>query len=367
MPEHQNAPDSLQLREGRLLRCRERRPGCSEWEVETGGQAARAVAYDTLTPSLEPNARVLLNTTAAALSLGTGGTHFVVAVLDAAPEEAPFAGREAGHIMRLRYTPLQHRVCSVEEEASPHREALLACRDLGGMRVLVAELHSQAAAAALAARAARPEVRIAWVQADTAALPLPYSRLVARLRTDGVLTASISVGQGFGGDYEAVNLYTGLLAARAVVRADLAIVTQGPGNVGTGTEYGFSGLGLVEALHAADLLGGVPLVAPRMSDADPRERHRGLSHHTRTLLRCTRAPVTVPYPAGTADMEGAEGGAGVRHRLQPVTLPAGFDPFACYEQSLSTMGRSVGQDKVFFQAAAAAGYHAAQDPGREQE
>ena len=319
------------------------------------GRTERAIAYPELCGPLAPGAEVLLNTTAAALSLGTGGVHFILAALGVAPDE-PFPGREAGHIMRLRYTALQHRVQAVEETGFGG-----AVTGLGGLPVLAAELHSQAAVAALAARAARPELRLAWLQLDTAALPLAFSRLLARLRSEGVVDASIAVGQGFGGDYEAVNVYSGLIAARAAVEADLVIVTQGPGNVGTGTNYGFGGMALVEALHAVSLLGGTPILAPRMSEADPRERHRGVSHHTRTLLRSLRVMVRVPFPANRADMMPGDTGATpeVGHNLVPVELRAGWDPLAGYEESLSTMGRSRAQDSLFFESAVVAGLYAA--------
>src|SRR5262249_19766347 len=166
---------------------------------------------------------------------------------------------EAGHILKLRYTPLQVAVCSVEEPDSPHRAAIERFQSLNGMPVLVAELHSQAAAAAIVARAlaARP-LRIVLVVSDTAALPLAFSRLAARLRSDGILDATITAGQAFGGDLEAINVYTALIAAREVAAADLTIVAQGPGNAGTGTQYGFGGLAQGEHLNAAAALGAQP-------------------------------------------------------------------------------------------------------------
>jgi hypothetical protein len=354
--------DALRRRVGRLGACAEVRPDCSEWEVEVEGRTERAVAFPSLAGPLRPGDWVLLNTTAVALGLGTGGRHFVLARCeppspeDAPAAEAPFPGREAGHVLKLRYTPLQLRVMAAEEEASPHRQAVLGFRSLEGAPVLGAELHSQAGAAVLAARACAPGFRIALIQMDTAALPLSLSRLVARLRAEGILDATITVGQAFGGDYEAVNIYTGLIVAREVVGADLIVVTQGPGNVGTGTEYGFSGLGLAEAFHACDTLGGAPFLAPRLSEADPRPRHRGISHHTRTLLRCTRVPVTLPLPPG---FEGT---------LPPpaVFVPASGEPpeellkpLLPYRGLLTTMGRSLDDDPLFFQAAAGAGWAAA--------
>ncbi len=321
---------------------------------EVDGKPQRAIAYPELTGELRVGDRVWLNTTAVALSLGTGGTHFVVARADVghdAPEiEEPFPGREAGHLLKLRYTPLQHRVFCAEEEESPHRAAVEGFRSLAGIPVLAVELHSAAGAAALAAHALRPGLRLAWVQTDSAALPLALSRLVARLRDDGVITATLTTGQAWGGDHETVTLHSALAVAASVVRSDLILVTQGPGNAGTGTAFGFSGLALIEALHAAHALHGTPLLAARMSSGDPRPRHQGLSHHTRTMLQCLRTPVTMPLPTGERPDD-----------LPPEHEYPGIDTapvFAClepYRHLLRTMGRDLDEDPLFFRAAAAAG------------
>ena len=93
-------------------------------------------------------------------------------------------------------------------------------------------------------------------------------------------------------------MHTGLLAARHVVGADVAVVVQGPGNVGTGTRWGFSGVACAEVLHAADVLGGRGVASLRVSGADPRERHRGISHHSRTAYgRALLTPADVPVTA----------------------------------------------------------------------
>ena len=351
-------PNELLPRIGRLVACVAVRGDCSEWRVELDGAEATAVAYGSLSGPLSAGDLVWLNTTAVALGLGTGGAHFVIArvAADAPAEIQPyFPGRDAGHILKLRYTPLQHRVCAVEEEASPHRVALLEFRSLEGTPVLAAELLSQAGTAAIAARAVAPDARIALVHLDSAALPLAFSSLIHRLRTDGVLDTTITVGQSFGGELEAVNVYTGLAAARAVVGADLILVTQGPGNAGTGTELGFSGMALVEALHAADLLGGRPMLIPRVSEADLRDRHRGLSHHTATLLRSLRAPVIVP----ATEPLSLPAGVRVEHWWEVVDPTPAWPAIERYGDLLTSMGRTLDQDRLFFHTAAAAGVFAA--------
>ena len=45
-------------------------------------------------------------------------------------------------------------------------------------------------------------------------------------------------------------MHSGLLAARHVLGADVAVVAQGPGNLGTGTPWGFSGVAVGEAVNA---------------------------------------------------------------------------------------------------------------------
>ena len=47
----------------------------------------------------------------------------------------------------------------------------------------------------------------------------------------------------------------------------------------------------LDSAHAALALGLPTLISPRLSSADPRDRHRGLSHHTRTVLDLLLAPV----------------------------------------------------------------------------
>src|SRR4051812_30767810 len=100
---------SLVLRVARLTRRLEAGAGVETWELED--EVAPGVAFPALVGRLEAGDRVWLNATAGMLDLGTGGVHFVIARVDgeAAAERLPhaFPGREAGHLMKLRYTPLQ--------------------------------------------------------------------------------------------------------------------------------------------------------------------------------------------------------------------------------------------------------------------
>ena len=160
---------------------------------------------------------------------------------------------------------------------------------------------------------------------DGGALPAWFSRTCAALREAGWLAATVTAGQAFGGDLETVTVHTGLLAARHVLGADVAVVAQGPGNLGTGTRWGFSGVAAGEAVNAAAALGGRPVASLRVSEADPRERHRGVSHHSLTAygrVALARADVVVPELAGEFGKLGrGEAAAGLAGRHDVVTVP----------------------------------------------
>jgi hypothetical protein len=335
--------------------------GAVELDVTCAGASLRALAYPALTGRPEPGDRVLLNATALELGLGTGGYALVVALPDRLPTGPP----GPGHVIKARYTPMQACVLAADEQGSPHHEVLRDADDLGGMPVVVADLHSALPAVLAAVRAGRPTPPVvAYVMLDGGALPMWFSRSAAGLREAGWLAGTVSVGQAFGGDVETVTLHTGLLAARHVLGADVAIVTQGPGNLGTGTRWGFSGVACGEAVNAVAVLGGRPVASLRISEADTRDRHRGISHHSLTAygrVALARADVVVP------DLDGELGERvraqaeplAQRHRLVRVATAGLGEALRACPVPLSTMGRGLDADLAYFLAAAAAGRHAA--------
>ncbi|HEV8372837.1 MAG TPA: DUF3866 family protein, partial [Actinomycetota bacterium] len=251
----------VRIRNGRVTAVLRRRPGATEVRVQVEGDEgeATAISYDQVTGPVAPGDRVVLNTTAVALDLGTGGFHVVMARIG-----GPVDASGPGHVIKARYTPAQVRVLAVEEEASPHRAAVAACTDLAGLPVVCAELHSMVPVVAAAARAVADDLRVAYVFTDGGALPLAFSRLAAAMRAGGLVAGIVTAGQAFGGDLEAISLYSGLAAARAVLRADLVVVAQGPGGMGSGTALGFSGTQVAEAVNAAAALGGRPVACLRL-------------------------------------------------------------------------------------------------------
>jgi hypothetical protein len=335
-------------------------PGAVELDVTSGGVTMPALAYPALTGRPQVGDRVLLNATALELGLGTGGYALVVAV----PERLPADPAGPGHLVKARYTPLQVTVLGADEQGSPYHEALRDADDLGGMPVVVADLHSAVPAVLAALRADRPGVTAAYLMLDGGALPAWFSRTIASLRAAGWLAGTVTAGQAFGGDLETVTVHTGLLAARHVLGAEVTVVAQGPGNLGSGTRWGFSGVACGEAVNAVAALGGRPVASLRISEADPRPRHRGISHHSLTSygrVALARADVAVPELPGEFGKQVAAQAAplGERHRLVPVPVDGLMEPLAGCPVRLSTMGRGLAEDGAYFLAAAAAGRHAA--------
>ncbi len=317
----------------------------------------RALAYPELVGRPEVGDGVLLNVGALALGLGTGGYALVVAV----PDRLPADQDRPGHVVKARYTPMQAIVLAADEEDSPHRAVLAAADSLDGTPVVLADLHSALPAVLAGVHADRPDARVAYVMTDGGALPAWFSRTLDGLadRLAGVVT----VGQAFGGDLEATNTHVGLLAARHALRADVVIVTQGPGNLGTGTRWGFSGVAVGEAVNAVAALGGRPVGSLRISTADPRARHRGVSHHSLTAYgRVALAAADLVVPAGLDPALGVPAAvAPLRERHRVVTVPVeGLDgALRALPVKLSTMGRDLDGDHAYFLSAAAAGRHAA--------
>jgi hypothetical protein len=332
-------------------------PGAVELAVDLdAGGAVPALAHPPLVGEPQVGDAVLLNVAALDLGLGTGGYALVVALPDRLPPDAP----GPGHLVKARYTPLQTVVLGADEQDAPTHRLLAADEPLPapGMPVVVADLHSSLPGVLAGLLAERPRTRVAYVMTDGAALPLWLSRTVAALADR--LVGTVTVGQAFGGDLETVTLHSGLLAAARVLDAEVAVVTQGPGNLGTGTRWGFSGVAAGEAVNAANAVGARPVAVLRLSAVDPRPRHRGVSHHSTTAYgRVALSPDDVIVPASCADVVGPARAALARHRLVEVDDSDLVEVLRPWAPLLSTMGRGLDDDPVAFVAAAAAGRHAA--------
>ena len=333
--------------------------------VPDGGPVGHAMAYPRLTGRCSVGDRVLLNTTATDLELGTGGTHFVVCRTTGGTEGPAqgvnFDSPSGGHVMKLRYTPLQLDVLSVEAQESEYHDSMSTAVSLDGMPVVCCGLHSQVPLVAAAIKRSSSNSRVAYCMTDGAALPAGLSDVVHDSVEAGLVDTTISCGQAFGGMLEAVNLHSGLLAARHVGDANVAVVAIGPGVVGTATPFGHGGIAQGEAVNAVTSLGGTPVFCLRVSFADARDRHRGVSHHSLSALsHIALAPAIVATPTLPQEFSDAIHtalrGAGVAERHQLIESPEGsVPPPSLRGIEVRSMGRGPLDDPAFFAASYAAG------------
>jgi len=348
------------FRTGKVVELLDQRPGLQRVRVDLGDGPERAYALTQLTGPVDLGDPVVVNTTAVELGLGTGGWHVVHWNL--ARDE--WHERGPGHIIKGRYTSIQADVGSSEE----HVEALAEVDSIDGMPVVAAALHSQVPAVAAAFADRAPGKKLAYVMTDGAGLPIALSDLVATLRAKELLDTTVTCGHAFGGDFEAVSIYSALAVARHVAHADAAVVAMGPGIVGTNTRLGFSGMEVGTILDAAHALNGVAIACLRISFADERPRHYGLSHHTATALRvATRESVLVAVPDLADAKQSARvhrdldaAGITARHKTVTVDAPDAIALLERYGLRVESMGRPAADDPALFQAAAAAGALAAQ-------
>jgi hypothetical protein len=306
------------------------RPGLQRLVLEGGD---RAYVLTELVGEVRAGDEVVVNTTAVELGLGTGGSHVVHLNLSRPHKGVP----GPGHVMKARYLSEQLDAGSWEESATWGDAEL---PSLAGVRVVLCVLHSHVAALAVGVAAAGGEAP-GSVMTDQAALPLVRSDLVAELAANRLLAATVSAGQSFGGDIEAVTVASGVeaLSRRG---ADSVIVAAGPGHVGTASPIGFSALELAGHASVLSALGADVALAVRASSADPRPRHNGVSHHTDTLLRLVPRPITVPLPSGQ-DPSWVEQ---LGHRA--ISFPP-FDLAAALADGgveVSTMGRRLADDAL---------------------
>jgi hypothetical protein len=302
----------LSLRQGRVTAVLEQVPGLVRLEVD----GIACIAYPRLTGETEVGDDVLVNEQARLLELGSGGFDVLYANLT---RGVGLGHEEGAHVMALPYTPGQVALRRAEEDDTLPVS-------LGGLPVVLCTLHSQVAPVC-AALAGLP---VAYVQVAGGALPVSFSDSVRALKERGLVGAAVAVAPCLDGDVDCLSTAAGLAwASRA---HDTIVCAIGPGIAGTGTSFGHGALALADAANTATALGGRPVLAVRTSDADPRERHRSVSHHAQTVLDLCLGEVLL---AADDDGEGWEE--------------------ACAGLPLSHMGRGPDEDPAFFRAAYAAG------------
>jgi len=350
----------VSFKEGKVSEILNRRKGLTKVKVKVDGKTADALNYDYLTGEVSVEDRVILNTVAVDLNLGTGGKHFILWNLS----RSNFSSPPNGHIMKLRYTPLQMSFLSVEEN-DLYRRQLQENLSLEGLPVIIGTLHSQLAPVAVTLKEVNKDLKLAYIMTDAGALPLALSDLVAELKSAKLLDTTITVGQSYGGDFEAINIFSALVAAKKVAQAGVVVVIMGPGVVGTDSFLGFSGIEQGEIINAVSVLGGKPIAIPRLSFKDKRKRHFGISHHTLTALSLAAlASATVTVPKMPEDMmklvlkELEESGASSKHEVKIVDNEITLRALKKHKIKVTTMGRTPAEEPEFFKAAGSAALYA---------
>ena len=323
----------------------------TKFRIQAEGGLYDCINYNQLTGEIEINDDVLLNTTSEEIKLGSGGYHFVLANLSRDKLE----NIGGGHIMKLRYTPMQINCMASEAQESPYHEAFNSFESLENTPVIVGTLHSMVAPIAIALKGLAKKERIVYIMTDGGALPIWMSETVKSLSKNGVLKGTVTYGNAFGGDMECINVYTALIAAKEILKADAVIVCMGPGIAGTDTRYGFSGIEQSQIIDAVNNLKGKAVAVPRISFADSRSRHYGLSHHTiMTLGRlcCTRAFIALPElsetKAGLIKNQLSDSGILSRHEISYWPWEEVEKLLEKDESLLNKMGKSFSEDKEYF-------------------
>ena len=341
------------FRSGDIAAITAERSGLQKVDVLFPGESTTQRAYNLsdLTGPVSVGDRVVCNTTAVELGLGTGGWHIVH--WNQANDELHIPGD--GHIMKLRYTSLQRNTGAAEE----HEPGIGV--DLQHIPVVACSLHSQVGVVAAAFAASCSNARLAYVMTDGAALPLSLSDLAHDLTSKGLLCGTVTAGHAFGGTHEAVNVQSALTIARSLLHADAIVVGMGPGVVGSGTELGNTALEVTAILHAVASLNGRAIACLRVGSGDDRVRHQGLSHHSVTALSHVRPGTSFAVGVPTDDetdlslLDRLAATVNV-DRVEVPDVEVLLDRFGL---DITTMGRKPAADRAFFAFAAAAGVLAA--------
>jgi hypothetical protein len=353
--------------------------------ISLAGDRRAAIADVGLVGSSVQGDDVIVNVQARDLGLDSGGFDIVHVNLT---RGLTGQGVDGAHVMKLNYTSLQHAVQPVEDtltsesNGGAHPGGQTQAGEFLSLPlqrpVAVLALHGQLAAVAWAFAQARPEARLGFIQTAGGALPGGHSQTVRTLRERGLLAGHLTAGAAYGGEGEAISTAGALHHGLSTLGWDAAVCGPGPGMVGSSSSLGHGGMSALDSAHIAIALGAQTLLVARMSCADERPRHRGLSHHTLTVLDLLLEPVTVALPAGIRSPAGADLRASLgsvfgsaervkpqleldvdrparmaRHdwRRAPVDMPG----YLASGLPAKTMGRVLLEDPLFFGAALAGG------------
>lgn len=323
--------------------------------LKTDGGCGKAILYRKVHEDVELGDEVIVNTTASELSLGTGGWDIVRAVVNKRKRDN--VQRELGHIMKGRYLGDQHAVLTVEAPESNTHHLFQEPLKLKKKKILLCELHSMIPVIWFYLKARKINIPVTVIFSDEAALPLQMSKHLQYLKKQKDFL-SITVGQAFGAEKEAINIVTALQYAMNMHPESITVISVGPGVVGSNTYYGFSSLAQANWANIVGALNGTPVWVPRLSERDERVRHRGISHHTITpLTELTLVESILPLPTGMKVDSLLKNGREKLTRFPHIKIKniseERLHPYLKVIQDLSpiritTMGRTIADDPLFF-------------------
>ncbi len=348
----------ISMKKGKVTKILRRLEGRTDILVNINNKSEKSINYDYLTGNINIDDEVILNTTAVELSLGTGGYHFVICNLN---NNKSVEG--SGHIMKLRYTPFQIKTYSVEEQESDYHKVFNEFKSLDNMPIIVGTLHSMLTPIAATLKYLNENIKIGFIMTDGAALPIYLSNTVYELKQKNIIYKTITIGHAFGGDYESINIYSALITAKEIAKCDIVIVAMGPGIVGTGTQYGFTGIEQAYMADAVNDLEGVPICVPRVTFKDKRKRHYGLSHHSLTVFKDiakTRYNIVFPYLHEQDFIKNQikEGNLNKKHNIIYIEEDILSQVLKKYDLKVKSMGRSFIDDPEFFKTCSVASIYA---------
>ncbi len=352
----------IEVKKGIVTKVNKQRTGITFLTVDIEGKEERAINYDYLSGKVEVGDEVILNTTAVSLGLGSGGYHFVLSNKDFICND----NLGKGHIMKLNYTPLQIKVCSIEEESAGYTSKFDNFTSLNGLPVLIGSLHSVITpVVATLSFLSNDKLNTCYIMTDASCLPMYLSESVNELKKKGLIKHTVTSGHAFGGDFEAINIYSALIFCKEVIKSDIVIVAMGIGSIGTGTRYGFCGIEQGEIINAVNIFGGKAILIPRISFSDKRERHYGISHHTLTILsKIALSKAFLPIPILPDDKSQIikdklrESGVFEKHDVIEVDGEVVFEALAKYGLEPTVMGRNINEDKEYFLSCGASAKYA---------
>lgn len=327
--------------------------------IRTESRKTYSICYVSLSGKVEPGDKVLINTTAVDLSLGTGGLDFVVAVFK---EGEHFLESEPeSHVMKLNYTPMQFSIPHFEETDEYIKAVEIYRKTKKKLPVFVLTVHSHIIPFLLGLREFHKGKKCILIINDSCALPVFASKTIRFALNEGLIEKVITCGNAFGGSVETVNIYSALISSAYAFEADIIAVAPGYGLKGTGSAYGHSAVDFVEVVNASASLGFSPYLVPRISFAEKRERHLGISHHTLEIIELSLKKPDVILPALdlldenqrtllSSQISSFKESAVLRY----VDFKSSFEILKPFSELLTSMGRKFSDDPIFFAVPASA-------------